>query len=253
MLGELYRPHGLALETAQAVLETGNVWACNVSFGCTNACRYCYVPRFTRRRRDTCEVRLPKKSPVELVRHQLEHQWRFHWTSKLGVFLSFLTDPFLPQLRSSTEDLAVLLWKHHIRVATLSKVATVGAGAEIRHGMTVVSCENKFRNEFEPNTPSPLTRIAELKGLKENWDQYVWVSMEPFPPSAIYKQRIGDLLEELKFVDLIIFGVWNYDKRARTEEARREYAENIQVLTDFCKSNNIRLHVKTDTLRFIRR
>jgi len=253
MLGELYKPSGLALETAQAVLETEMVYACNVAFGCSNKCSYCYVPRFTRRRRDSCEVRLPQKPPVELVRHQLEHQWRFHWISKLGVFLSFLTDPFLPQLYGNTEDLIKLLWSHGIRVATLSKVATIGmvSNREIRHGMTIVSHENKFRNEFEPNTPSPLTRIADLKGLKENWDQYVWVSMEPFPPSAIYKQDLKALLEELNFVDLIVFGKWNYDKRAQTEEAKREYAENVQVLTDFCKSNNIRLHVKSDTLKFV--
>jgi hypothetical protein len=74
--------------------------------------------------------------------------------------------------------------------------------------------------------------------------------MEPYPPSAIYKQDIKALLEELAFVDLIVFGKWNYDKRATTEEARQEYAENINVLTDFCKSNNIRLHIKSDTLSF---
>jgi len=256
MLGELYRPRGLALETAMAVLETEeeNTYACNVAWGCSNACRYCYVPKITHQKQ-TGIVRLPAKPPVELVRLQLELNYRFHAVqyTNSGVFLSFCTDPFLRQLRSSTEDLIKLLLSHRIRVATLSKVGTIGVVTDhkIRHGMTIVSHENKFRNEFEPNTPSPLTRIAELKGLKENWDQYVWTSMEPYPPSAIYKQRIEDLLEELNFVDLIIFGMWNYDKRARTEQARIEYAENIQILTDFCKSNNIRLHVKSDTLKFV--
>jgi len=247
MLGELYIPRGLAYETAKAVLETERVYACNVGYGCSNACLYCYVPRFTRRRRDACEVQLPQKPPVELVRHQLEHQWRFHWTSKLGVFLSFLTDPFLPKVKESTEKLIEYL-VDQTKVATLSKLST--SYFYSRHGMTIVSLDHEFWTKFEPNTTPPLRRIETLEQLKGE-KEYVWVSMEPYPPSAIYKQDLEALLEELNFVDLIVFGKWNYDKRAQTEEAKREYAENVQVLTDFCKSNNIRLHVKSDTLKFI--
>jgi len=249
-LGMLYRPSGLALETAMAVLETDeeHTYACNVALGCSNACRYCFVPRFTRRRRDTCEVRLPKKPPVELVRHQIEKQWRFHWTSKLGVFLSFLTDPFLPELKEETGKLIEYLLDQGVTVATCSKLDF--SNFYVKHGMTIVSLDREFQEKFEPNTLPINLRIADLehcKGMKED----VWVSIEPYPPSAIYKQRIEDLLEELNFVDLIIFGKWNYSSLANTEEARREYAENMQVLTDFCKENNIRMHVKSDTLKFI--
>jgi len=248
MLGELYRPRGLALETAQAVLEVQDPYACNVAYGCSNACLYCYVPRFTRRKRCNEAARLPKKPPAELVRHQLEHQWRFHWTSKLGVFLCFLTDPFLPRIKESTERLIEYLIDQGVTVATLSKLDT--SYFSVRHGMTVISLDREFQETWEPNALPINRRIAGLeyyKGMKE----FVWVSMEPYPPSAIYKQDLEALLEELKFVDLIVFGKWNYDKRAGTEQARIEYAENVQVLTDFCKSNNIRLHVKSDTLKFI--
>jgi len=251
MLGELYRPRGLALETAMAVLETEeeHTYASNVAYGCSNQCSYCYVPKATHRRRYDCvQVRLPQKPPAELVKHQLEHQWRFHWTSKLGVFLSFLTDPFLPELKEETEKLIEYLLDQGVTVATCSKLAF--SNFYVKHGMTIVSLDREFQEKFEPNTLPINLRIADLehcKGMKE----YVWVSMEPYPPSAIYKQRIEDLLEELNFVDLIIFGKWNYSKLASTEQARLEYAENVQVLEDFCKSNNIRVHVKSDTRRFI--
>jgi len=253
MLGELYRPHGLALETAQAVLEVQDPRACNVALGCSSKCSYCFVPRFTRRRRDSCEVRLPQKSPADLVRHQLEHQWHFHFAKghkEIGVFLSFLTDPFLPKVARETQKLVeMLLLEYGFTVATLSKLGCSPIRG-IRHGMTLVSIDDVFWRQFEPNTVSPLTRLGVLKTLEQE-GEYAWVSVEPYPPSAIYKQRIEDLLEELNFVDLIIYGMWNYDARARTQEARGEYAENIQVLTDFCKSNNVRMHVKSDTLKFI--
>jgi DNA repair photolyase len=246
MLGELYKPKGLALETAQAVLEVENPYACNVALGCSNACLYCYVPKATRRRRYDCiQVRLPAKAPVELIKHQLR---RFDLTSKLGVFLSFLTDPFLPQIKKSTEQLIAFLLDQGVTIATLSKLAT--SYYHSQHGMTVVSLNRDFWRKFEPNTLEPQRRIAALQDCKGD-KEYCWVSMEPYPPSAIYKQNLEALLEELNFVDLIVFGKWNYDPRARTEEARRDYAENVQVLTDFCKSNNIRLHVKSETLKFI--
>jgi len=251
MLGELYKPRGLALETARAVLEVDEPYACNVAYGCSNMCAYCYVPRFTHRTRSACqEVRLPKKPPVDLVRHQLEHQWQFHWTTKLGVFLSFLTDPFLPQIRKSTFDLIDLLVEEHIRVATLSKLDLTDQ--PVREGITIVSLENDFWKKYEPNTLRPDNRVDILRHVKNEWNYHVWVSMEPYPPSAIYKQSLENLLEELNFVDLIVFGKWNYDKRANTDEARKEYAKDIEVLTDFCKSNNIRLHIKSDTLRFVK-
>lgn len=248
MLGQLYRPRGLALETAQAVLETEQVFACNVAFGCSNSCLYCYVPRFTRRRRINCEVRLPKKPPVELVQHQLEKQWQFHWTSKLGVFLSFLTDPFLPQLSTETEKLISYLLDQGVTVATLSKLDT--SYYWVKQGMTIVSLDSDFWRRFEPNTLPLRSRVEALEQCKGE-REYVWCSMEPYPPSAIYKQNLQDLLDELTFVDLIVFGVWNYDARARTIEAIHDYKENVAVLKDFCKSNGIRAHIKSDTLRLV--
>jgi len=251
MLGELYKPRGLALETAQVVLEVKDPYAVNVAYGCSNQCAYCYVPRFTRRGKYNQTVRLPKKSPVELVRHQLEHQWRFHWKSDLGVFLSFLTDPFLPEVHA-TDDLVYMLTRDYgITTATLSKLQVPGLSG-VRAGMTIVSLDDEFMEKYEPNTTPPSARLVSLRMRKREFGDYVWVSMEPYPPSAIYKQNLRDLLEELKFVDLIVFGKWNYDPRARTNEARSEYEENIEVLTDFCKSNSIRCHVKSDTLNFAR-
>jgi len=254
MLGELYKPRGLALETAQAVLEVEDPYAVNVAYGCPNACTYCYVPRFTHRRKHD-QIRLPQKSPIDLVRHQLQSQWRFHWKSNLGVFLSFLTDPFLPEIHVkgfTTDDLIYMLTRDYgIRVATLSKLQTPGLSGT-RAGMTIVSLDDEFWQQYEPNTTPPDARRISLLTRKREFCDYVWVSMEPYPPSAIYKQNLRELLEELKFVDLIVFGKWNYDPRARTSEARREYAENIEVLTDFCKSNKIRCHIKSDTLNFAR-
>jgi len=240
VLGELYKPKGLALETAQQVLEVENPYACNVACGCLNKCAYCYVPKVTKSK----AFRLPKETPMKLVKEQLERMP----DHPKGVFLSFLTDPFHSKVKDSTEELISFLLDEGIRVATLSKLDA--STFYVRHGMTIVSLDNQFYSRFEPNAASPQFRIETLKLCKGKWKEFTWVSIEPYPPSAIYKQNLEMLLEQLTFVDLIIFGKWNYDKRANTEEARREYADDIFVLSDFCKSNGIRLHVKSNTLKF---
>ena len=242
MLGELYKPKGMARETAQVVLEVEDPYACNIASGCKNRCAYCYVPKVTK----TKEMRKPKLKPSTLVFRQLNNG-----LEPEGVFISFLTDPFLKENRQETEDLLEHLSDNNIRMATLSKIGISEKirPLDLRDGMTIVSLDEGFWKSFEPNTTVPIKRVKLLEELSD-LDTYTWVSVEPYPPSAIHKQDFDSLLEELNFVDLIVFGKWNYDKRANTEEARHEYRNYIGILTDFCKSNNIRLHVKSDTMNF---
>lgn len=247
MLGEFYCPQGLAWETSAEVLEVKNPRALNVAKGCSNGCGYCYGPGMMRESRESwLNVRLPRKEPVLLVARQLA---RMQPNQPDGVLLSFITDPFLEVNRESTEQVIKLLLDQGIRVATLSKMA-VSRFPEVRHGITLVSVDLPFACEWEPNVPFPRDRVQMLREASER-GEYVWVSMEPYPCSAIWKQPLIPLLEELKFVDLIIFGKWNYDPRAKTPEARAEYTGLVQAFKYFCLNNNIRYHVKSDTLKFI--
>lgn len=248
MLGELYRPAGPALETACVVLEAKCPCACNIALNCTNGCTYCYVSKVTKSK----VFRLPKTAPVQLVKEQVRNGKGFR---PEGVFLSFLTDPFLPANVDNTEELIEYLkfdihedvwFNEDVKIATLSKIR-LSMFSGVRHGVSIVSFDREFWRQYEPNTTDPLMRLQLLRDRG-----FVWVSMEPYPPSTIYKQDFKAFLTHFEdhHVNLIIFGKWNYNARAKTEEARIEYAENIDVLTDFCKSNNIRLHVKTDTMKF---
>ena len=248
MLGELYKPKGLARETAQAVLEVKEPYAVNVALGCSNGCGYCYGPCFIKKSREEwVKVRHPKLKPSTLVWRQLNNG-----LEPEGVFMSFLTDVFLKENRKETEDTIECLADNDIRVATSSKlgVSQIVRPFDLRDGMTLVSLHHRFWQKWEPNTLHPLERIKILEELSD-LEAFTWSSMEPYPCSAIWKQDLTELLEELKFVDLIVFGKWNYDKRANTEQARQEYKENIEILRDFCKSNHVRLHVKSDTLKFV--
>jgi DNA repair photolyase len=242
MLGELYQPKGLARETAQAVLECKeNVYAVNLSYGfCHNNCSYCYnkrnpyVPK---------ERRYPKKPPVELVKKQLEKGLEVD-----GVFMSFGCDPLSNYNWENTYNLKNLLLWRGINVAILSKMERiVSVETGIRCGATIVSLENEFARMYEPRAPHPKNRLEKLK-IAHKRGVFVWVSMEPYPAPEIFKQDLDKLLEELSFVDFIIFGKWNYDKRANTPEAKEFYKNAAAEFVDFCEEHKIRYHVKSDTL-----
>ena len=245
MLGELYRPSRSALEHARAVLEMDDVHAVNVAYGCSMGCTYCYGPKSTYQSLESWrEIRYPKEKPLALIRRQLEKGLRPE-----GVFISFLTDPLLPTVRRSTEELVWFLIDQGIRVAFSSK-SEICLVAGIRHGMTVVSMDPEFTRRFEGINPEPKTRVETLSTLHDS-GEYTWASLEPLPCPEIWQQDILEVLRELQFVDFLILGKWNYDRRAETEEAREYYKSAVGKFRDFCNEHNIRQHIKADTLRFI--
>jgi len=198
---------------------------------------------------------MPKDTPLNLVKKQLEKGLEVE-----GVLMSFLTDPYLPQLRKQTEELVnyLLNWRsdHGLEpeTATLSKLG-ISDYSWNRNGITIVSPYKGFSEKYEPSVPSPQERMKLIAQTAED-GEYSWVSMEPFPVQDIYPydlREIKQFWEELasNYVDFIVLGKWNYDKRARTEKARKEYAEIVPQFIDFCNDHGIRYHIKSDTLKFI--
>jgi len=242
LLGELYRPKGPALETAQQVLEIERPFAVNIAYGCPNGC---YDNRCYNYRRMKGKVRFPKDSPASLVEGQLAAGLKPE-----GAIASFHTDPFLEENARRTETLIELLLSRNIRVATLSKLDI--SHHPVRHGMTIVSPDPGFSFRYEPHTLHPQTRVWTLKEAHDD-GEYTWISMEPYPPPIIWKQDLHPLLEAVSFVDFIIFGKLNYDYRASTLEAREFYRSTVAEFTDFCKAHGIRYWIKSDTRKFIER
>ncbi len=255
MLGELYQPRGYALETARAVLEVDKPFACNVASGCTNNCAYCYGPLFVHKQRDAWRyMNFPKKAVDELIQNQLikgliwkdENGIEIPVKEPQGVFLSFLTDPMLRVNQQNTNGVLNYMQGLGIRTAILSKFTVPVMHPDVRAGMTIVSLDSEFYGEFEANTTPPRTRLALL-----NTRLYPWVSMEPYPISDIYRQDFGKFIEHFGKMKFIVFGKWNYDLRSKTEKARQEYRDIVDALEAYCKARRIRLHVKSETLKFI--
>ena len=127
-----------------------------------------------------------------------------------------------------------------------------GVSQKNEYGITMVSLDENFKKEFEPNSANFRDRIRSLKYLHDKGFK-TWVSMEPYPTPNLIKQDLIKILEAVSFVDKIIFGRLNYNVKSsefKSSEFRyaKEYYNSLALFViKFCKKNKIRYHIKQGT------
>ena len=76
-----------------------------------------------------------------------------------------------------------------------------------------------------------------------------WVSIEPYPTPNIFKQDLNEILEQISFVDKVIFGKLNYNKEvSKFKNYKIFYNEQAELVHKFCKINNIQVYIKNGTI-----
>jgi hypothetical protein len=73
---------------------------------------------------------------------------------------------------------------------------------------------------------------------------FTWVSLEPYPTPAIWKQKLENVLDKINFVDFMVFGKWNYEILANDKPF---YKETIRKFEDYCNSMGIKHFVKMES------
>jgi len=262
----------LATITRKSLLYRSKVeyggWTANHVLGCSHGCRYpCYAMTLAKRTgrvttyEDWLEPRLVSNA-LEL----LEGELRRYAGQIDSVHLCFTTDPFmydtsagvpLGPIASATMAIIRRLNRDDIPVTVLTKgVFPVELEVEVpelhpdnQFGISLVSLSESYRAEWEPGAAAAELRIASLRRLSAAGAR-TWISAEPYPTPNIdaTAPEIEALLDEVRFVDKIVFGKWNYN-RLVTEYDRQHsfYAQLSPQVTDWCQRHQKRLHIKTGT------
>lgn len=225
--------------------------------GCSHGCTYpCYAFMMAKRFgkvKNYAEWIQPKvvENTMELLEKELP---RFKNKIKL-LHLCFTTDPFMYQHDEIAQLSLKVLQRANaegVRCSVLTKGLLPYALTELpldnEYGITVVSLNDDFVNQYEPGAAPITDRIASLQVLADAGKK-TWVSIEPYPTPNMIEQDLHEILEAVSFADKIIFGRLHYNKVVSAyAEHKRFYNERAQEVIEFCGQRGIAYHIKKGTI-----
>ena len=119
---------------------------------------------------------------------------------------------------------------------------------ENEYGITLVSLDEDFRREMEPNSAPFTERIQALRALHDAGCR-TWVSMEPYPTPNFIEQDLDTILDAVGFCDKIIFGRLNYNKKvSEYKDYKKFFNDCAQSVIQYCNENNKDYHIKDGTI-----
>lgn len=225
--------------------------------GCAHGCKYpCYAMSMARRfgkaktYEDWCEPKLVENA-LEILDEEIPKL-----KDKINsVHLCFTSDPFMYGY-DEVADLSVAIIKKLNNAGIKCTVLTKGIlplkltelSSENEYGITLVSLDEDFRKEMEPNTAPYLERIQALKALHDAGCK-TWVSVEPYPTPNFIEQDLTMILETVGFSDKIIFGRLNYNKKVSEYKDYKTFFNTCaQNVIEYCEKNNKKYHIKDGTI-----
>ena len=225
--------------------------------GCSHGCKYpCYAMMLAKRfgkaksYEEWCEPALVS-NPLEILDKEIPKVKDRIQT----VQLCFSTDTFRYGYDEGGQMSLCIIKKLNeagIKCTALTKGLLPIELSELSHeneyGITLISLNEKYREETEPGAAPYLQRIAALESL-HNQGCRTWVSVEPYPTPNIIEQDFEKILQAISFTDKIIFGRLNYNKRVTEYKGYKEYFNKLaHRVIEFCESTGKQYHIKTGTL-----
>jgi len=249
-------------------------WTINHILGCMHGCKYpCYAMMMAKKFgwvKGYEDWRTPRiaENALELLEKEIPK----HKNEIDFVHLCFMTDPFMydyeektlvPQVKELTLKIIERLNEEGIKVTTLTKglypdeiLDKKRFSQDNEYGITLVSLNEKFKEDFEPFSAPYADRIASLKKLADNGLK-TWVSMEPYPTPEldIFAERVEAILEKISFAKKIIFGKLNYRRLTQSNAKPYKkwknsddfYATIARKVKNFCEKRGIKYHIKFGT------
>ena len=172
-----------------------------------------------------------------------------------SVQLCFSTDPFMyqyPEIQKMSLASIKKLNGAGIKCSVLTKgilpIELAEFSKENEYGITLITTNEAFRKRMEPGSAPWKKRLAALRALHDAGCK-TWVSIEPFPTPNIVRQDLQVLLEEVSFVDLIIFGRMNYSTEVTAYTQHKQFFnDRAAEVIAFCNERGISYHIKDGTI-----
>jgi DNA repair photolyase len=239
-------------------------YACNHLFCCAHGCTYpCYAFRQAKRYKKVKDYEQWLHPRIVGNALQLLDEEIPLYKDKIeSVHLSFTTDPFMydalnqrtiPWIEDHSLKIIEKLNKNELPVTTLTKgfypekLADEKFNSNNWYGITLVSISEEYRQQHEPFSAPIDVRIGGVK-LFADQGRNTWISMEPWSTPNMFEQDIEDVLNEISFAKVIIFGKMNYNPTVSGyKKKERFYKRCAEKVIEFCLSNGIQYYIKKGT------
>ena len=225
--------------------------------GCAHGCNFpCYAMMMAKRfgkaktYEEWCEPKLAENA-LEILDKEIP---RLKDKIK-SVHLCFSTDPFMygyDEISRMSIAIIAKLNAAGIKCTALTKgilpIELAKLSPENEYGITLVSLDEGFRQEMEPNTAPYKERIAALRALHDAGCK-TWVSIEPYPTPNFIEQDLNEILEAISFCDKIIFGRLNYNKKVSEYKGHKAYFNELaERVIAYCEATGKQYHIKDGTI-----
>lgn len=227
--------------------------------GCSHGCKYpCYAYMMKKRcgvvktYEDWCRPKIVSNALDLLDKEIPKYKNKIKY-----VHMCFSTDPFMynqEEVGNLSLNIIDRLNRNGIRCTVLTKgvypkelANRNGFSKNNEYGITLVSLDENFQKEFEPNSANFKDRIKSLKYLHDKGIK-TWVSIEPYPTPNLIKQDLITILEAVSFVNKIVFGRLNYNVKSSEFKYTKEFYNSLACsVIKFCRRNRISYHIKQGT------
>ena len=225
--------------------------------GCAHGCLYpCYAYMMAKRfgkvksQEEWCTPLLVSNT-LELLDEEIPRL-----KNKISsVQLCFTTDPFMvgyPEVGQMSIHAMRRLNEDGIKCTALTKgilpAELVELSPQNEYGITLVTLEEQFREQYEPGSAPLADRLAALRSLHDH-GCHTWVSIEPYPTPNFVRPDLRALLEAVSFTERIIFGRMNYNKRVSEYDGAKQFFNmEAEKVISFCREKHIDFHIKEGTI-----
>jgi len=242
----LYTPNGAAREYAAV--------GCNFYTGCPHDCQYCYLKRGAPSKQlGGTEVKLKKCFKDEddaVTRLGMEMDANQVYLQKVGIFLSFTSDPLIPEERHLTLVTIMMAQRRSIPVVLLTKNADFINDekfmswllADTKRNMIAFGFTLTGRNDMEPNASTNEERILAMLNLHKMGFK-TWASIEPI---IDIDSSLDMIQKTLGFCDLYKVGLRSGVKRGYYKDD--DILLLLQRLWEYNKKNLAKFYIK-DSIR----
>ena len=220
-------------QTAKSILNKGTGFIKNYDFtlnpyrGCQYGCSYCYASAFSpnqQMRQDWGKWVIIKENAAELLGKELEKLKKKQSTPP-SIYMSSVTDPYQPietKTLLTRRILEVLLIYQPILVLqTRSPMIIRDADLlkqfkMLRINMSIPTFSEKVRKDFEPRSPSIISRLQAMSKLKfllpSDQEHEIKFSITVTPLLPSYPQDISKISQKLEIFDRIVIQPFHANK-----------------------------------------